>query len=239
MPFERASPRPPATWTVDVGAGVIYNNRAASGRDSRVSAVPWLSFDYKDRLYANPMDGLGYNIVKSDRFRAGVQVAPQFSAGSPEGADLDRPGFGADAGGYAYYRLPGNLVIGGQVLRDIASQSEGMTYRATLAQQSATPIGLLTTSVYARGANAKWNRAYYGVTPADSAQSGLAAYKPGGGIDGVGAAAFLLAPVGNGFGAGGFAGYERLVGEAADSPVIRSRNVFRVGVLVAKRFEWN
>lgn len=237
MPFEQVVPQ--AKWTVDVGAGVLYSGRRASGRDGRAQVAPWLGVNYQDRVYADPLDGVGVNLIKGDAVRVGLQIEPQFSAGHPEVAPtLDRPGLGANAGGYAYVRVPGNVVIGGKVGHDIARQSDGWVWRVSAGQQSKTPIGLATTVVYVRGADGQRTRAYYGITPAEAAATGLPVYAPSGGVQAAGAFLLLLAPVGRNLGAGVMFNYERLMGDAKDSPIITKRNDFRAGVLVAKRFSW-
>lgn len=237
MPFKEVVPQ--KAWTVDVGAGALYSGRRATGRDAKAQVAPWLSINYADRIFANPMDGLGANLIKTDAFNLGVQLEPQFSAGHPDVApELDRPGFGANAGGYAYLRVPGNFVIGGKVGHDVAGQSEGLTWRASIAQQSVTPIGLATMAAYVRGSDAKRARAYYGITPADALATGLPTYAPDGGVQAIGAFLLLLAPLGGDIGAGVVLNYERLSHDITDSPIITKRNDFRAGVLVAKRFSW-
>jgi outer membrane protein len=73
-------------------------------------------------------------------------------------------------------------------------------------------------------ANARQVRAFYGVTDAESAANGFAAYAPGAGWEN---AAF---EIGADWSAGGglhfiasFA-YQRLLGEAAGSPIVQTRN---------------
>ncbi|MGE5562006.1 MAG: MipA/OmpV family protein [Bacillota bacterium] len=82
--------------------------------------------------------------------------------------------------------------------------------------------------------DARFQRAYFGVTPAASVASGLPAYRPWGGIYGVAAASGMSYQLGTGpWGLFGYARYERLVGDAAKSPIIRelgSRNHFSGGI---------
>ena len=81
--------------------------------------------------------------------------------------------------------------------------------------------------------NARYQRAYFGVTPAAALASGLPAYDPDGGVHAVAAATGLSYQFDNRFGLFGFARYERLVGDAADSPIIRelgSRNQLSGGL---------
>ena len=80
----------------------------------------------------------------------------------------------------------------------------------------------------------RFERAYFGVTPAASLASGLPIYRPGGGVYGVALASGLSYQLGGGpWGLFGFARYERLVGDAAKSPIVRqfgSRNQLSGGI---------
>lgn len=79
----------------------------------------------------------------------------------------------------------------------------------------------------------RYHDAWWGVTPADALASGLPAYDPGGGIHAYGAAASFLTQLGPHWGIATYAKYDRLTGDAADSPVVRqlgSRDQFSGGV---------
>ena len=91
-----------------------------------------------------------------------------------------------------------------------------------------------------RIANGRYQRAYYGVATADAVPGiGLAAYDPDGGIGSVGAAAnavYALTPT---WGVTGYVRYDRLTGDAKDSPVVRlygDRNQFSGGMTLTYTF---
>lgn len=67
----------------------------------------------------------------------------------------------------------------------------------------------------------RYQRAYFGVDSGASLASGLPAYRPDGGIHSVGVASGLTYQLSPKFGLFGFAKYERLVGDAAKSPIVR------------------
>jgi|SRR5438552_2880552 len=69
--------------------------------------------------------------------------------------------------------------------------------------------------------DARFQRAYFGVTPAASLASGLPAYRPGGGVHSVAVASGMSYELNSRWGVFGFARFERLVGNAAKSPIIR------------------
>jgi outer membrane scaffolding protein for murein synthesis (MipA/OmpV family) len=83
-----------------------------------------------------------------------------------------------------------------------------------------------------RWADNKYNDRYFGVTPAVAGATGLAALDPDGGIYAVGGIANFTHRLGRNWGVQAYAGYDRLVGDAADSPIVRtfgSRDQFTGG----------
>jgi outer membrane protein len=81
--------------------------------------------------------------------------------------------------------------------------------------------------------DARYQRAYFGVTPAATLASGLPTYRPGGGVHAAALAGGISYQLSNNWGMFGFARYERLVGDAAKSPFIRefgSRNQLSGGI---------
>ncbi|MFA4938741.1 MipA/OmpV family protein [Brevundimonas sp.] len=235
QPYGQLRPAPQG-WTVDLGAGVLYRNDSNGDTGSKTTVAPWVSANYRDLVYLSPMDGLGWNAIKTDDFRAGLQLRPRFSADDIEGLTLDRPDFGADVAAYAYKRLPGNIVVGGRVSRGVTGVSEGTEYYASVGHQRVTSVGLLNASVYVRGGDAKLADAYYGVSTAEATANGISAYSPGGGLQGAGASLFLLVPIGDKWGAGALVNYERRLGDVADSPLSQEDDTIRTGVFVARRF---
>ena len=59
-----------------------------------------------------------------------------------------------------------------------------------------------------------------GVAPADAVPSGLPAYDPGGGIHAYGATASAITQFSPRWGLSAYAKYDRLTGDAADSPIV-------------------
>jgi len=87
--------------------------------------------------------------------------------------------------------------------------------------------------------DAKFQRAYFGIDPAHALASGLPAYRPDGGVYALAASSGLTYQFNPRFGAFGYARYERLVGDAAKSPIVRelgSRNQYSGGVGLSYTF---
>jgi outer membrane protein len=81
--------------------------------------------------------------------------------------------------------------------------------------------------------DAKYQRAYFGVDSDAALASGLPSYRPSGGIHAVAAASGISYQFNPRFGLFGFARYERFVGDAGRSPIVRdlgSRNQLSGGL---------
>ncbi|MAC40084.1 MAG: hypothetical protein CMH94_03700 [Oceanicaulis sp.] len=237
LPFEAVEPE--KTWTLDIGGGAVYGFTPGGDDPNSVNTIPWGAFSYRDRLYANGLDGVGYNIIKRSDLRAGVQLRPAYSVESTlEG--LDSPDLGADAAVYAFRALPGNFVVGGRIAHDVTGVSDGTSFFASLSRQDVTRVGLLQTTLYGRGADQGRAQAYLGVSETASLESGIDAFDADGGLHAVGAAALLMVPLGDHFGVGGFVNYERATGSAADSPLTElsenGADRYRWGLVVVRRF---
>lgn len=81
--------------------------------------------------------------------------------------------------------------------------------------------------------NARYQRAYFGVNPTQAAATGLPGFVPDGGLQSVGATAGLTYQFSPRWGVMTYARYDRLVSDAADSPIVRqfgSRDQFSGGL---------
>ncbi|NHK29318.1 MipA/OmpV family protein [Parvularcula flava] len=226
-------------WRVDVGGGGIYGFNPGGGASDQLNFTFWGSASYKDRIFANGLDGIGYNIVKQDRLRMGVALRPAYGAESElEGLELAE--FGADLTAYAYQRLPGNVVIGGRIQRDVTDVSDGTSYFAQVSQQSITRVGLLNLTAYLSAGDANRNMTYLGITEEEAAATDYDFYDPGAGFTRGGVAALLAIPILDDYGVGGFVNYERAIDVAADSPLIldskNEEDTFRYGIIFVRRF---
>lgn len=82
-------------------------------------------------------------------------------------------------------------------------------------------------------------RSYFGISPTESADTGLSAYDPSGGIQSAGAVIGGLYQLNQRWGLAAYGGYSRLVGNAADSPIVRrfgNRNQWSTGLALSYTF---
>lgn len=233
QPFEAVEA--PKTWKVDVGGGFVRGFSATGDNSKDFSWTFWGSANYRDIIYANGLDGIGWNAIKSDDFRAGVQLRPRFAAGDIDGFS-DRPELGADATLYAFKRLPHNVVVGGRISHDATDDDAGMTWTVQAAHQRITPVGLLQLMAYGRGGDDDRLNRYLGVTAEQAATSGYSPFQGKGGVSAAGVSAFLAVPIGDRYGVGTFVNYEQYLGDSADSPLLDDDYIWRAGLIGVVRF---
>jgi outer membrane protein len=141
---------------------------------------------------------------------------------SDVGLPLGRVKTTIEAGGYASYQLSKSLFVRGELLKGINGH-KGVV--GTLGADQVWRDG--DKYVFSIGprllfSDARYQRAFFGVTPAAALATGLPAYRPGGGIHAVALASGLSYQFNPRWGMFGYARYERLVGDAARSPIVRS-----------------
>jgi outer membrane protein len=104
-------------------------------------------------------------------------------------------------------------------------------------------FGAVTLSAGPRLAlgDSEFTRTYFGVTPAEAALNGqVVPYRPSGGVTSVGATAAVSYDWSQQWSTTAFVSYKRLVGDAADSPIVKrfgSENQVGLGLTLSYSFE--
>lgn len=87
--------------------------------------------------------------------------------------------------------------------------------------------------------NQRYQRSFFAVTPETAAVTGIDAFEPDGGVQAVGASATFLRQLSPRWGLVGYTKYDRLIADAARSPLVLdygSRNQFSVGAALSYSF---
>ncbi len=78
--------------------------------------------------------------------------------------------------------------------------------------------------------NARFMRTYFGITDDESAASGLASYQPDGGVQSMGVELGAYQPLNENWGITGSVRYDRLLGDAAASPIVQQGDRDQISV---------
>ena len=187
-----------------------------------------------------PDDNFGIALIKEGKFRAGPTANIEGKRKESDvGAAVGKVPTTFEAGVFAQYDVTDNMRVRGEVRNGLGGHdglvgSIGVDQVWREGDRYVFSIGPRVLF-----SNSKYQRAYFGVTPAVALATGLPTYDPGGGIHAVAAASGLSYQFSPRFGMFGFARYERLVGDAAKSPIVRefgSRNQVSAGAGLSYTF---
>ncbi len=181
-----------------------------------------------------PDDNLDFRLFSKGGFSIGPVASIQGKRKESDvGAPVGKVPTTFEAGAFAQYDLSSSIRMRTEVRKGIGGH-EGLV--AALGGDYVWRDGdryLLSLGPRLLLSNGRYQRAWFGVSPEASAASGLPEYRPGGGVHAVAATSGFNYQLDRRFGLFGFVRYERLVGDAANSPIIRdlgSRNQFAAGL---------
>ncbi|MBU6372694.1 MAG: MipA/OmpV family protein [Alphaproteobacteria bacterium] len=227
-------------WRVTVGAAAFLRPEWDGADDLSPLAVPDIDVRWRDKFFASVRTGVGYNVVSADGWRIGPYAKVKF--GRDESDDRALRGLGdvdatAEIGGFA--EKSWRFARASLEVRQGVGGHEGLVVEAggdlrfRLSERVA-----LSAGPRLRAVSDDYMQTYFGVTPAQSARSGLPTFAAGGGLESVGlAGAIVLRPQPRTT-VTLFAEQSRLLGDAADSPLVQlrgSENQTRLGIGVGYR----
>lgn len=206
--------------------------------------VPYLKFSIAKGdnpfPFAAPDDAFGIALLSSGPFRAGPAVGIQGSRkDSDVGAPLGKVKTTIEAGGFAEFLISDQFRLRADLRKGIGGH-DGMI--ASIGADQIWRDG--DRYVFSVGprllfSDSRYQRAYFGVTPQAALATGLPAYRPDGGLHAVAAATGLHYSLGGPLGLFGYARYERLIGDARKSPVVKqfgSPNQLSAGLGISYTF---
>lgn len=172
--------------------------------------------------FGAPDDAFGIPLVSMGPFRAGPALALTGGRKDSEvGAPLGRVKSTIEAGAFAEANLLDQFRVRADLRKGIGGH-EGLV--GSIGADQIWRDG--DRYVFSLGprllySDSRYQRAFFGVTPEAALATGLPVYRPDGGFHAVAAAAGMHYAISGPLGLFGFARYERLIGDAAKSPVVK------------------
>ncbi|MBX3561109.1 MAG: MipA/OmpV family protein [Sphingomonas sp.] len=224
-------------WIVTVGGGaqVFPGYPGADGVDVFPLPILGLRREGRPMAFEAPDQGWGFGLLGSDSpFDFGPAMQFQNKRRDRDvGAPVGEVGFTVEAGGFAQAFVTPNLRLRVEGRRGIGGHDGWVGDISADFVIRDDDNMIFSIGPRARIADGGYHRAYFGVTPAAATATGLPEYRPGGGFYAIGASAGLTRRLSREWGIYAYAGYDRLIGDAADSPLVRtfgSRDQFSGGI---------
>lgn len=232
-------------WKLIVGATGMVAPDFEGAKDLMFQVSPIISIGKAgpEARFTSRNDGISFSLYDNGRVRAGAVGKIIFERESEDDLEgLDPVRFGAEAGGFAEIYPTDWLRIRGEVRQGIRSHEGIVADVAVDAFKDITPSVRVSGGPRVSFASADYFESYYGVNATESANSGLSEYRPdGGGIKSIGIGGAYDWKATEKLTTSVFSEYSRLMGEAADSSLVKERgspNQFTIGVSAAYRFDF-
>ncbi len=234
-------------WTVRLGAGTLYQPKYEGANEHKIVPLPLLIVSYRDLVFLRgPLLGVNAFTVRGARPGDKLQIGPlvRYQFGRDEDDSKDLRGMGdvdgsVEAGGFITYGI-GPWSAGLTLFRDVSNSHDGLT--AKLATGHRMPLGpkvTLRSEISATWADEAYTETFFGVTAAQAARSGMRQYRAEGGVKDAGLTLDLDYKLSDHWGVTGRLGYKRLLGDAADSPLVQDRgsaNQLSTGLFLGYKF---
>lgn len=225
--------------------GAALQPKFQGSDDYEAIFAPAIDFEYQQRVFLvidrhsmmKPYDGLGYKLIANQDVTLGLNLS--YDGGRDQSGhirglgDVDGTAMG---GGFAVWH-PGVFYVRGMLANDMLNEFNG--YKGEFGLGLSGPLapawrGMLDLNSAFAGDN--YHEAFFGVDAGQSAASGLSQYKAEGGFYRMGVAGTLQYQFTPGVFVQGILKYDRLVGDAADSPVSKRDSQWGLQGMVGYKF---
>jgi len=225
-------------WNFTIGGGIAAAPHYEGADRDRFRLVPFGSITYDDTVRLGP-DGLAVTVLKAD----GVSVAPVlgYGGGRQESTDSNLKGLGTIQSAVTlgvilkYQTGPFSVTITPREAVTHSNDGFVANFTAAYAWQIA-PRLKLSVGPALGVADGRYEQTYFGVDAEQSLRSGKRAYSPDGGVKDVGLTGALNYAIDSHWMLQTMVSDRELVGDAADSPIVRSKNQASIVTGIAYHF---
>lgn len=246
-----ANGRTPDGWQVGIGIAPVVSPVFEGAKDYGFSIFPDLRFQYRDKFFASVPEGIRYRVINRPEFKAGPIVrlrfgreeddggSPFFVTGSADGlnglGDVDAA---AEIGGFMRYQF--GAWRSRLELRHGVGGHDGLVGDVAIDYTGGSAAWRYSFGPRMRFGSENFTDPYFSVDALQASRSGLPTYDADGGVNSVGIGMSVIIPRGRRMSYVVFGGYDRLLGDIADSPLVDIRgdaNQVSVGAALSWRFD--
>ena len=219
-------------WSLRLGGAALVAPTYEGSDSVAVRPLPLIELSWRDTIFLDTRRGLGANLLNfGDRNESGAwKIGPianwRFARNEDDDDDLrglgDLKG-GIDVGAFVQYSL-GQFDFNVVGKRNVSESDLGGTVELGASYRLA-PIGKVLVSLgpSATWADGDYMKSYFGVAADRVRASGLSSYEPSAGVKDIGFGVSAMYPIGPNWAVSTFGNFKRLLGDAADSPLVKDR----------------
>ena len=222
--FYNLGPRPAET-AIRVGAVVISGQAYQGASEQKTSVLPGVFLQTSNGLFADPLNGIGYSFEPIGNLQYGLRV----NLDTGRSVETTLPGFEkikarANPGAFANYTVNDKLTLRSALRLGMGDGADGSLLHVG-GSYKVLQAGFFGVSVNAslKYADSNYMQSYFGVSAAQSAASGLKAYKPAAGFAAAKVGLTAGTPLSRQIFVFANLSVQRLMGDAANSPIVSKK----------------
>jgi outer membrane protein len=217
-------------WAISIGITTGFNPDYEGSNDYEFGIGPSISASWRDTIFYKGKT-LGVNLIRQKKLKAGL-ILTGASGRDEDDNDklegLDDVDSSIEAGGFVSYRMkPMRFRV--EARQDVDSGHEGALVELSGGTTLPFDAPLIFVSLGTTWASDDYMESFFGIDAKQSADSGLKRYSAESGFKDVNLTMTTGYSITNRWRIGGIIEYKRLVGDAADSPIVDDKNQFLAG----------
>lgn len=221
-------------WSVFIGPLGVYKPDYEGADDYEMTVFPLVDVTWRDTFFLNLQKGLGAYLWNCKDVKLGLSVGYAFGRNEGDSSDLRGLGDiddGATANGLMEWRI-GDAALETIIEKQITGEDTGYQIHISLGYDWQIADLNLTSSIVATYASSEYMEKYFSISPSQSTRSDLSVYEADSGFKSIGLHFMALYPLDQHWGIQAMAVFNRLVGDAADSPITKDaqQNVYGLGL---------
>jgi len=202
--------------------------------DYEFSFGPNIGFSYEDRIFYKGKS-LGANVIREKNFKAGPIIA--WDSGRDEDDNNRLDGLGdvdssIEVGGFLSYRMK-PMRFRMEIRQDVNSGHDGALVELLAGTSLPFTTPLIFVALGTTWASDDYMESFFGVDAGQSAASGLEEYNADAGIKDINLSVTAGYKLTKRWRIGGKVEYKRLMGDAADSPIVADEDQFLAGITLS------
>ncbi len=218
-------------WTLSIGLTSGFSPDYEGSNDYSFGYGPNISASWRDTIFYKGKT-LGANLIRQKKLKAGLLLSKSSGRSADDNDKLEGLGDvdgSVEAGGFLNYRMK-SFRFRVESRQDIGSGHEGALVIMSGRTKLPFEKPLVSLELGTTWASDDYMASFFGVDAQQSLDSGLKRYHAGAGIKDVKISLTSGYTITNRWRIGGALEYKRLVGDAADSPIVDDKNQFVAGI---------
>ena len=218
-------------WTLNIGVAAGFSPDYEGSNEYDFGFGPNISASWRNTIFYKGKS-LGANLIQKKNLKAGLIVAKASGRDEDDNDKLEGLGdvdSGIEVGGFVSYKTK-PLRFKAEARQEVDSGHEGALVELSVGSDLPFVKPLVYVELGTTWASDDYMENFFAIDSQQSSNSGLQRYNADAGFKDVNISISVGYPINNRWRIGATAEYKRLLGDAADSPIVDDKNQFVAGL---------